>query len=303
MGIVMRTIALRAACLLLVSFSFVTGTAFAANPLGLAWRTTTNVELYAKPTGMLVTGRCNTADPKFAAARAKGAEVLVYLNAVERPDNYVCAQDEKFYMGNRAKVPLWPYPTYGQRVNWGGTRMTDMRPGSAWILHVVSYIEGLMREGKVDGVFLDCVGGKLWSSTANWKSWPLYERNAWTDGSIDLVRRLDAKRRAINPFFIIVNNNVWHRLEDTRPAAGERYVDGVVLEHHLASSIWHKKYAARPFGNLGQRRVLIIARDNAEAVAWSKVPGVTHVSNQGSGKYGYPLKPVISFNYLGDREQ
>lgn len=300
----MRTLALRAACLLLASCSFGIGTASAAaNPMGIAWKSSTNVELYAKPTGMLIAGRCNTADPKFAAARAKGAEVLVYLNPVERPDNYVCAPDEKFYMGNRGKVPLWPYPSYGQRLNWGGTKLTDMRPGSAWILHVVKYVEGLMREGKVDGVFLDVVGGQLWSSLANWNSWSTSEKNAWTDGNIDLVKRLDAKRRAINPFFIIVNNNVWHRREDTRPQAGERYVDGVVFEHHKVSSAWHKQYAGRKFGDLGQRRVLVIARDTTEAKAWAKVPGVTHVSNQATNQYAYPTKPVISFNYLGDREK
>ncbi len=38
---------------------------------------------------MLVAGRCNVDDPKFAAARAKGAEILVYLNPIERPDEPV----------------------------------------------------------------------------------------------------------------------------------------------------------------------------------------------------------------------
>ncbi|MFL6618302.1 MAG: hypothetical protein ACJ8MH_06850 [Povalibacter sp.] len=285
-----------------MSFSIGTGVANAANPLGLAWKTTQNVELYAKPTGMVVTGRCNAADPKFAAARAKGAEVLVYLDPIERPDNYVCAPDAKFFMGDYGRVPLWPYPSYGHRIEDGGQHLTDMRPGSAWILSVVKYVETLMRERKVDGVFLDVVGGQLWSSNANWSSWPMSEKNAWTDGNIDLVRRIDAKRRAINPFFIVVTNHVWHRREDSRAVAGEQYVDGVVLEHHAASSAWHRAYAGRKFSNLGQRRVLIIANDTADARAWAKVPGVTHVSNQGPGQYKYPNVPVIPFNYLGDRE-
>src|SRR3954469_16668102 len=157
-----RTHAMRAACTLFLSFSIGTGVANAANPLGLAWKTTQNVELYAKPTGMVVTGRCNAADPKFAAARAKGAEVLVYLDPIERPDNYVCAPDAKFFMGDYGRVPLWPYPSYGHRIEDGGQHLTDMRPGSAWILSVVKYVETLMRERKVDGVFLDVVGGQLW---------------------------------------------------------------------------------------------------------------------------------------------
>jgi hypothetical protein len=299
-----RKIALRAACTLFVSFSVGTGTVLAdANPLGIAFKSSTNVERYAKPTGMLITGRCNMSDSKFAAARKKGAEVLVYLNPSERPDQYICSQDEKFYMGDRGRVPLWPYPSYGQRQNYGGTRLTDMRPGSPWILHVVKHVETLMREGKVDGVFLDVVGGQLWTSLANWKSWPQSQKNAWTDGNIDLVKRLDAKRRAINPFFIIVNNNVWHRDGDNRATAGERYVDGIMLEHHKYSSAWHKRYVARTFGNLGQRRVLVIAKNTTEALAWSKVNGVTHVSNQTNSQYKHPNAPMLPFRYLGDRER
>jgi len=298
-----RKVALGAACTLLASFFVGTTTASAAaNPLGIAFSKSTNVEHYGKPTGMLITGRCNTSDPKFAAARAKGAEVLAYLNPAERSDSYLCAQDEKFYMGNRGKVPLWPYPSYGQRLNYGGTKLTDMRPGSAWVLHVVKHVETLMREGKVDGVFLDVTGGQLWTSLANWNSWTQTERNLWTDGNIDLVKRLDAKRRAINPFFLIVNNNVWHRNGDSRAAAGERYVDGVALEHHKYSSAWHRRYAERKFGDLGQRRVLVIANNTTDAVSWSKVSGVTHVSNQTSAQYKYPNMPVVSFKYLGDRD-
>jgi hypothetical protein len=297
-----RKIALRAACTLFVSFSVGTGTALAAaNPLGIAFSSSTNVERYGKPTGMLITGRCNAADPKFAAARTKGAEVLVYLDPSERPDNYICAPDEKFYMGNRGRVPLWPYPSYGQRINYARSHLTDMRPGSAWILHVVKHVETLMRERKVDGVFLDVVGGQLWTSLANWSSWSQSEKNAWTDGNIDLVRRLDAKRRAINPNFIIVNNNMWVRNGDTRAQPGERYVDGIMIEHHKATSTWHKNYAGRTFGNLGQRRVLVIANSTTDALIWAKVPGVTHVSNQTSSQYKYPNVPVLPFSYLGDR--
>lgn len=295
-----RKYALGAACALFVSFS--AGTASAAtNPMGVAFSTTTNVGLYAKPTGLLVTGRCNFNSTAFAAARSKGAEVLRYINAVERPNSPVCAADTQFYMGNLSAVPLWPYPKYGTRVNYATGKMTDMRPGSKWILHVVSYVEKLMREGKVDGVFLDTVGGRPWNPLTNYASWSQTEKNAWTDGSIDLVRRLDAKRRAINPYFLIINNNVWYRAGDTRPAAGEKYVDGVMLEHSKSSSLWHRNYAKRQFGNLGQRRVLVIGYGTAEALAWSKVPGVTHVSNQTTPQYRYPNPPVIPFSYLGDR--
>lgn len=294
---------LKAIVLLGVSFLSTVGivaAAQAANPLALAYRTTTNVSLYAKPTGMIITGRCNRYDPAFAAARSKGAEVLAYLAPVERPDNYVCALDQQFYMNDYGAVPLWPYPSYGQRSIWPGMRLTDIRPGSAWILSVVSYVEKLMRERKVDGVFLDVVGGRVWGSLTQWQTWSQTEKNLWTDGCIDLVRRLDAKRRAINPNFIIVNNNIWDR-GDSRGFAGEKYVDGVTFEHPTPGvQLYHRNYAAKPFGNLGHRRVLVIARDAAEARAWAAVKGVTHVSSQTT--YAYPnTSPPIGFVRLTDR--
>lgn len=281
----------------LVSTAFA-GSAEAANPFGLAYSQTTNVSLYGKPTGMLVTGRCNRYNSAFASARAKGAEVLAYLDPFERPDNYLCALDQSFYMNNYGAVPLWPYPSYGARHSWPGTKMTDMRPGSKWILHVVSYIEKLMRERKVDGVWLDGIGARPWGHS-NWTSWSQTEKNLWTDGNIDLVRRLDAKRRAINPNFLLVSNNVWDR-GDSRGYAGEKYVDGIALEHPTRwLKPYHKAQVGRKFGNLGQRRVLVIARDTAEARAWAAVPGVTHVSNQMT--YKYPTAPPVAFKALNDR--
>jgi hypothetical protein len=272
----------------------------AANPLGIAFKTVTNVPLYGKPTGMLIAGRCNRYDPAFAAARQKGAEVLAYINPVARPDHYVCALDTKFYMNDLAEVPLWPYPSYGYRSAWGNTRMTDIRAGSAWADHVVRYVEALMREGKVDGVFLDTVGVRPWSSLAEWNSWPLSEKKTYAAGNVDLVRRLDARRRAIKPGFIIVSNNVWEA-GTVRAVEGERYIDGVALEHPKPLSPWHVKYAARPFGNLGHRRVLVIANTRADAQAWARVPGVTHVSDQTSAQYKHPNPPAVSFQRLSDR--
>src|SRR4051794_31975894 len=95
------------ACLgLSLLFTVFAGVAQAANPLGLAYSQTTNVSLYAKPTGVLVTGRCNRYNSAFAAARSKGAEVLAYIDAFERPDNYLCALDQGFYMNDYGAVPL-----------------------------------------------------------------------------------------------------------------------------------------------------------------------------------------------------
>ena len=283
-------------CLSLVS-TLCAGLAQAANPFGIAFKYTTNVTRYGNETGIVIAGRCNRYASSFATVRANGGEVLAYLNAANRPDNHVCALDEAFYMNDYGAVPLWPYPSYGQRSIYSGTHMTDLRPGSKWILYVVSYVEKLMRERKVDGVFLDTIGGRPWG-LSNWSNWSQTEKNAWTDGSVDLVRRLDAKRRAINPNFIIVNNNIWDR-GDSRGLPGEKYVDGVTLEHPRGVTLYHRNYAAKSFGNLGHRRVLVIARDSDEAKQWAGVKGVTHVSPQMS--YSYPPAPVVGFKPLNDR--
>jgi hypothetical protein len=293
---------LRALALLdlsLVSTVFA-GSAEAANPFALAFSSTTNVSLYAKPTGILVTGRCNRYASAFASARSKGAEVLAYINVFERPDHYICDLDKALYMNNYGAVPLWPYPSYGQRYAWPGMNLTDMRPGSKWILCAVSYVEKLMRERKVDGVWLDGIGARPWGYS-QWTSWSATEKKLWTDGNIDFVRRLDAKRRAINPDFLLISNNVWGvTVPGTTALAGEKYVDGIALEHPtLWLTAYHRGQVGHAFSNLGHRRVLVIARDATEARAWAAVKGVTHVSSQMS--YKYPNSPPVAFKALYDR--
>jgi hypothetical protein len=276
------------------------GMAQAANPLGFAYSSTTNVSRYANPTGIVVTGRCNRYDAAFANVRKNGGEVLAYLNAANRPDQHVCALDKTFYMNNYGAVPLWPWPSYGQREIFANTKMADIRKGSKWSNYVVSYIENLMRERKVDGVFLDTIGARPWG-LSEWNTWSATEKNAWTDGTVDLVRRLDAKRRAINPNFIIVNNNLWVRSDgSTRGLVARQYVDGITVEHPaLGASAFHRAQVDDTFSNLGHRRVLVIAKTTEDARLWAGVKGVTHVSNQLT--YKYPTAPVISFKALNDR--
>lgn len=274
----------------------------ATNPLGIAFKDTTNVSLYAQPTGMIIAGRCNRNDPVFQQVRERGGEVLLYIASTERPDTRVCALDNELYMNDPTRVPLWPYPREGERVSYPKTHMTDIRPGSPWILHVVDYVTQLMRDGKVDGVFLDSLGARPWNKLADWDDWPQKEKDEWTDGTVDLVRRLDEKRRAINPNFIIVSNGAWDR-GDSRGESGERYVDGIMLEHPKVGSKWHEKQAAKTFGDLGHRRVLVVASGPDDARAWAKVKGVTHVCSQvGKGEYVHPTEPPVPFTPLHDRK-
>ncbi len=140
-----------------------------ANPLGMFYdKSFDNFELYERPGALLVAGNCNRYDEHFQQARAKGAEVLAYLNVIEVYDRIPCKLNEGYYMGGRENVPLWPYPSYGVRINWPKTHLADMRPESRWADNVVEYITRLMQEGKVDGVYLDNVGARLWGNLADW---------------------------------------------------------------------------------------------------------------------------------------
>jgi hypothetical protein len=276
----------------------------AINPLGIAFKDTKHVALYGHPTGMIIAGRCNRNDEVFQDVRRGGAEVLQYVSAAERPDETVCKLDNELYMNDPKRVPLWPYPREGARVSYPKTHMTDMRPGSDWIKHVVDYVERLMREGKVDGVFLDSLGARPWNKLADWEDWPQQEKDIWADGNVDLVRRIDERRREINPNFLVISNGLWDLGDGkSRGAEGERYVDGIMLEHPKVGSKFHEKQAAKPFGDLGHRRLLVIASGPEAAEAWAKVKGVTHVSSQfGKGQYEHPTEPPVPFTPLHDRK-
>jgi hypothetical protein len=304
------------------------------NPLGFFYNTTwRHIDEYMHPTAMLVTGRCNRYDTHFAQARAAGAEVLAYLSFVEMPDVAPCTLDTGFYTVNGGRPALWPFPTPGARIDYKNNHMLDIRAGGAWSDAVVAYIEQLMREDKVDGVFLDVHGARLWSHSADWNNeypkhdgsdadnalppspdWTQAERDQWTQGNVDLVRRLDQSRRAINPRFIIVNNNTWAGA-DPLGATGEQYVDGICLEHHDITASMVAE-AGLPFGNGKHRRVLIIANTDEAVPQWTQVDGVTHISNQrpltvaeqsetpNESEYGSPRNStVIALHPRTDRQK
>ena len=90
----------------------------AANPLGLYFdESFNNIPDYYHPGALLVAGNCNRDDERFAAARKAGAEVLAYFNPIEIYDRLPCKQNAEFYMGGNGRVPLWPFPAPGVRVN------------------------------------------------------------------------------------------------------------------------------------------------------------------------------------------
>jgi hypothetical protein len=279
-------------------FSAFSANTYKVNPFGISYQSTANVSAYGNPGGLLIPSDCNREATAFATARANGAEILAYLNPVSVPDVAGCALRAEFYMGDVRDVPRWPYPALGQRLHHPGYDLADLRKNSAWSNYVVNYVTLLMQEDKVDGVFLDVLGARLWSTSANWDSWPQWEKDAYTDGAVDLVRRLYAKRNATNPNFIIITNGLWDR-GDSRGFAGERYIDGVSREHPSYNSAFQRNYVKKSFGDRRHRRVIVIAHNTTDAARWKTVQGVTHVAAQES--YSQATVPPVGFNRLTDR--
>ena len=283
-----------AAALLAAATSAFAANTYLTNPLALQYSGTDFTNLtadYYNPTALIVTSGCNASATQFQAARAQGAEVLEYIDPVELP-SWNCTQGNTFYTG--ASSDEWS----PARMN-GSEPLLDITAGSTWTTDVVNYVTTLMNSGTVDGVFVDVVGARLWTSV--WGDMSTTEQNNWTLGAIDLVRRLDAARRANNPKFIIVNNNTWDR-GDAVGFVGEWYVDGICLEHHPATQTSVTPYAARDYTSLGHRRMVSIAVSTSDAVAWSQIQGITHVSDQyPSSEYQTPNAPApVSFNVLND---
>jgi len=192
-------VSLLTAALLIATSAFASNT-YVTNPLALQYSGSDYTNLttyYYKPTALIVTSGCNASASEFQAARAQGAEVLEYIDPVELP-SWNCTQGNAFYSG--ASSNLWS----PSRMN-GTEPLLDITAGSAWATDVVNYVTALMNSGTVDGVFVDVVGARLWTSV--WGDMSTTEQNSWTLGAIDLVRRLDTARRQNNPKFIIVNNN------------------------------------------------------------------------------------------------
>jgi hypothetical protein len=251
------------------------------NPWFLCYASTAGVVEKAGPTAIFVADS-NRLDPEFQAARGKGAELFGYFNVNEVTDTRVSQLRDDFYMGDRISVPRWPTG----RVNWPNTQMLDVRVGSTWVNFAVDYLAERMTDGMLDGFFLDVIGARLWSSLADWASWPLSERHDWQAGIVDFLRRLDQARRQLNPQFKFINNNRWYDTYGKYFVAGEPYVDGICLENIDPIFTTTQNEANRPFSNLGHRRVLTISKTMAHAQAWALVPGVTHVCYTNNGNYG-----------------
>jgi Predicted extracellular endo alpha-1,4 polygalactosaminidase or related polysaccharide hydrolase len=276
------------------------------NPLHICYKNDAHLraEQYAGTTSAFVLGRFNCTMDEWQRCRDRGSEVYRYMLYPGRPDNRISTADEEIYMGDSSKVPLWPYldANGNRRSHYAGSKMTDIRVGSAWVKYSLDYFAKQLRLHRYDGYFLDTFGGKLWAS-AKWNEWPVGEQQEWTAGAVDFIRQLDEVRRTEDPLAIIVCNNNFDNARDA-----EKYIDGVCSESHDITNAAMQRIVGKPYGNLGHRRVFSTQSTLDGALAWSKVPGITHVCCNaqniaaGDGAYSYPSKPVVGYSRMSADE-
>lgn len=254
----------------------------AANPVTFNYSNSTNLAAYARPTGAVVVGR-NFFNPALVdQIQAGGGEVYLYVNVIDGfwTSSSATGDQAALYGGAHTDPAYLMKPT---RSNWPGTPLTDMRPGSPWVLHAVDHISRWFPTTHAKGLFLDVVGERLWSDA--WGQMSADEKAVWAAGNRDFVHRL---RVALGPRAILIANNVWTQ--------GNPDLNGITIEHHPVSS------APSWAGMLNRTdwaipaRHIVIATSTADAHAWAKIPGVTHVTAQSS--YGGPADPLLPFSML-----
>ncbi len=254
----------------------------AANPLTFNYSNSTDILDYAHPTGAVVVGRGFKNPALVDRVQAGGGEVYQYINVVEAfwDDQTASGDQAALYGGAKNNPAFLMKPT---RYNWPGLPMTDLRPGSPWVLHAVEHLRTWFPTTHAKGIFLDVIGDRLWTDA--WSSMSSSEQAVWTAGAKDFLVRL---RAALGPNVILIANNIWEN--------GNPNLNGITIEHHPVSnaSRWvtmtGRSDWAKPVRNL------VIANSTSEVAGWAKVAGVTHISAQSS--YGGPADPLLPFSPL-----
>lgn len=233
-----------------------------ASQFHLSYSSTKNVLDWAKP-GVIFVPDQHRDDPVYKQAQAQGAEVSPYLNVCE---DHVRGAKDREYREFLGAIDRWG----NERASW--YPLMNMEVGSEHVRRSVEYIVTRIMPF-FDGITLDVVGGQL-HAKANWKNWPEAESAEWRAGNVDFVRLLDIERRRIKPWFKIQTVNIWHEEKE-----GLKYVDGFFVESPAVGvGLFYRNLVNMPCGYLGQRRVLVIADNEAEAKAYAELPGVTHVT-------------------------
>jgi hypothetical protein len=209
---------------------------------------------------------------------AKGAEVLKYVLPVH---DYPYSTGEPeiglWYTGKAQGCGAHPAPrewywdpANPSRVvvgNYGGYVM-DLRKGSKFVEHIFADVVPLAQAGALgwrdSGWLLDVTGDGYWGQISGLN---LSERPEYSAGIRDFVRRL----RAALPRHIFIGNNAWD------VSKGPIDLHGLMIENHNGTEVgadhWMDQIAIfQPTD--GRKRCVTINRNQPDAVAWSKVPGI-----------------------------
>jgi hypothetical protein len=182
------------------------------------------VDAYARRGNVIVvTMDQRVKDPaRIRAWRRKGAIVLAYINAVDYPHRSLGPLERSFYGGSFPSG--WLYP--GNRTNWPGTTLLDLRSGSAvaryrgftgrWGDYVARFIKTrVIRDGSLfNGVFLDVWGDRVWNLGVGGRG------SSWDRGVTKYTRAI---RKAVGSKTYLVANN-------TPSPATARYLNGRMFE-------------------------------------------------------------------------
>ncbi|WP_248475073.1 hypothetical protein [Tomitella fengzijianii] len=199
-------------------------------------------------------GRANFGDVFTRELAARGATVVVYLDAII--DNSY-GRYHQLLLEDSSIGPVvgrWPG---GPRANkWG--MLTDFRPGSVLQAKFGPVLELIARENPhVSGIFLDDLGTRSWFPGVDFEAMPEMEKADYRAGAIELVRT--ARRVADRYGLALFVNGTWSADDGGGyPDPGMHgcaLVDGGVIEHHGVDEIpFFAEYAASPQWGAGTPR-------------------------------------------------
>jgi len=315
----------RAACglaVLVVLVALPASAAAAPNP-GAIWlghdEPPATVDQYARATGMVVLDLdlVDEITPRLDRLRAGGAEFLPYVSLVEAPVGTRSDWEERGRLygggdsasyGGEADVPSnwWWRGGRGQRRSqWPDTWMLDVRRGSAFADHAVQWADAFMRRCHCDGLFLDVLGSRLWSSA--WEQMSATERSQWSAGAYDLFSRLRARLDPDgNGRPLLVANNTQAK-DDAAwagwPADGHPGLNGFGWERHQQSETPYYEGQVRNGDWHSPRRMMVISRSYPDDCAFwdarDTVDAVLCTNSTGAG-YDHVPSPQTPFRPRAD---
>ena len=240
---------------------------------------------------------------RFAAAvagiMASGGEVLEYTLPTSDYDfDSGEPETQLFYTGKTSggyvrhsspKEWFWDHANPDRvRVPAYRSRAMDMRKDSAWVNHLIeNYYPAIaeQRSGrKSNGSMLDVSGDGYWGAYTGFTA---DEKDEHAEGQRDFWRRL---RLLFGESLIIVCNNAMNGPVDD--------IDGIMIENHSPAEREYWENQASYVRRTIRRRNITLSASAADALAWSKVPGIDAVTTTAGDYQIGKLTPGIAITVL-----